>query len=121
MNIEVRDDKTLHEVNRFLLFNLFFNLVNNAIKYNKEQGEIAIKAFKEDGRYVIEVSDTGIGIPAEQVPFIFNRFKKFKQSAQQESFGLGLPIVKSIADFHKIGIEVSSELGAGSRFRLIFP
>jgi signal transduction histidine kinase len=121
MNIEVTDDKTLHEVNRFLLFNLFFNLVNNAIKYNKEQGDIAIKAFREDGSYVIEVSDTGIGIPEEQVPFIFNRFKKFKRSAQQESFGLGLPIVKSIADFHKIGIEVSSELGAGSRFRLIFP
>ena len=111
----------LVQVNKFLLFNLFFNLINNAIKYNKEGGEIKISGITENKLLVIEITDTGIGISAEQLPRIFNRFKKFSQSLQQDSFGLGLPIVKSIADFHKIKIEVISELGIGSTFRLLFP
>ena len=120
LNLDVEEDKTLVNVNRFLLFNLFFNLVNNAIKYNKEQGEINIRAYAAGESYLVEISDTGIGIPQNQLPFIFERFKKLKQSAGQDSFGLGLPIVKSIADFHDIEIEVSSETGKGSRFKLIF-
>ncbi|MDB5144958.1 MAG: histidine kinase [Mucilaginibacter sp.] len=111
----------LVNVNKFLLFNLVFNLINNAIKYNIEGGEIKINGFIADKDFVIEISDTGIGISPEQLPHIFNRFKKFSQSLQQDSFGLGLPIVKSIAGFHRIKIEVSSEPGIGSTFRLIFP
>lgn len=121
LNVLVEEDKTLVNVNRFLLFNLFFNLVNNAIKYNKVQGEINIRAYGEGSNYFVEISDTGIGIPENQLPLIFDRFKKLKQSAEQESFGLGLPIVKSIADFHKIKIEVDSKIGAGSTFTLKFP
>jgi signal transduction histidine kinase len=75
----------------------------------------------EDKRFIIEIADSGIGISPEQLPHIFNRFKKFRQSLQLDSFGLGLPIVKSIADFHHIKIKVQSELGIGSTFKLIFP
>jgi len=67
------------------------------------------------------MAHNGIGISAEQFPQIFNRFKKFTRSLLQESFGLRLPIVKSIAEFHKIKIEVSSEEGVGSTFKLILP
>ncbi|MGN6638358.1 MAG: sensor histidine kinase, partial [Mucilaginibacter sp.] len=109
------------QVNKFLLFNLFFNLINNAIKYNKEGGTIRITGYLENKLPVIEIADTGIGISAEQLPHIFNRFKKFSQSLKQDSFGLGLPIVRSIADFHQVRIDVSSELGKGSTFKLIFP
>jgi signal transduction histidine kinase len=108
-------------VNKFLLFNLFFNLINNAIKYNKKGGEINIIGTVEDKLYAIEITDTGIGISAEKLPHIFNRFKKFSKSLQQDSFGLGLPIVKSIADFHQVKIEVRSEVDKGSTFRLILP
>jgi len=121
LTIEVDEDVSLLNVNKFLLYNLFFNLINNAIKYNKEHGSISVRAFLQDGRLVIEIKDTGIGISAEQLPFIFNRFKKFRQSLKQESFGLGLPIVKSIADFHHIRINVTSELDEGSTFTLTFP
>jgi len=111
----------LIRVNKFLLFNLFFNLINNAIKYNKEGGAITISGAV-DGKYlVVTVADKGIGISAEQLPHIFSRFKKFKQSLKQDSFGLGLPIVKSIADFHNITIDVKSEEGEGSTFSLYFP
>ena len=108
-------------VNKFLLFNLFFNLINNAIKYNREGGTITVEALKENDRFVVNITDTGIGISQEDLPFIFNRFKKLRQSLQQDSFGLGLPIVKSIADFHHIKIEVESEKNVGSTFKLIMP
>ena len=120
-DILVPEDVTLVNVNRFLLFNLFFNLVNNAIKYNKEDGEIAITTEQEGANFIVNITDTGIGISAEDMPLIFNRFKKVRQSMQQDSFGLGLPIVKSIATFHDIKIEVDSVKNVGSNFRLIFP
>lgn len=120
-NINVPPDLELPNANKFLLFNLFFNLINNAIKYNHENGEITINGSAEDKLYTVVITDTGIGISPEQLPHIFNRFKKFTKSLQQDSFGLGLPIVKSIADFHNIRIEVQSEPGKGSTFKLFFP
>ena len=111
----------LVNVNKFLLFNLYFNLINNAIKYNHENGEIKITASKENNVFTVSIIDTGIGISADDLPYIFNRFKKFRQSLQQDSFGLGLPIVKSIAGFHQIKIEVISEKDKGSTFKLIIP
>ncbi len=121
LDISIADDRLLVKINKFLLYNLFFNLINNAIKYNREGGEIKINTMQENGNYVVEITDTGIGISPEDLPYIFNRFKKLRQSLQQESFGLGLPIVHSIADFHQIRIEVRSEKGVGSTFKLTFP
>jgi two-component system sensor histidine kinase ArlS len=118
--ISVAEDWRLVNINKFLLYNLFFNLINNAIKYNREGGEIRIEVLRENNRYVVKIADTGIGIGAEDLPYIFDRFKKLRQSLQQESFGLGLPIVRSIADFHHITVEVASEKGVGSTFKLIF-
>jgi signal transduction histidine kinase len=120
-DIVIPQDSLLINVNKFLMFNLFFNLVNNAIKYNKENGEIIIAAENENNILVVNITDTGIGIGPEEMPFIFNRFKKFRQSMQQDSFGLGLPIVKSIATFHHMVIEVNSVKGVGSNFKLTFP
>lgn len=121
LNITIPPGIVLKHINKFLLFNLFFNLINNAIKYNKESGTITITGYLHDNHLVMEITDTGIGIAEEQLPLIFNRFKKLKQSLQQESFGLGLPIVKSIADFHQIQIGVTSQLNTGSTFKLTFP
>jgi len=117
----IPENWNLVHVNKFLLFNLFFNLINNAIKYNHKNGEIKITAARENNNFVISVTDTGIGISADDLPYIFNRFKKMRQSLQQDSFGLGLPIVQSIAGFHHITIEVSSEKDKGSEFKLILP
>ncbi len=121
LDIAIAKNARLTNVNKFLLFNLFFNLINNAIKYNQESGSIKISGHLHDDELVVEIADTGIGIAEEQLPHIFNRFKKFRQSLQQESFGLGLPIVKSIADFHQVQIKVTSKLNVGSTFILIFP
>jgi len=115
------NDWLLVKVNKFLLFNLFFNLINNAIKYNHENGGIKVVAVRENNAFTVSIIDTGIGISPEALPYIFNRFKKFRQSLNQDSFGLGLPIVKSIAEFHQIKIGVVSEKDKGSTFKLIFP
>ncbi|MDB5127814.1 HAMP domain-containing sensor histidine kinase [Mucilaginibacter sp.] len=115
------EDVELVNVNKFLLFNLLFNLINNAIKYNRPDGEITVTAQWVKDNYTISIADTGIGIADDELPYIFNRFKKLKQSLSQDSFGLGLPIVKSIAAFHGIGISVVSEKGTGSTFTLTFP
>jgi signal transduction histidine kinase len=121
LEILITDDVELINVNKFLLFNLLFNLVNNAIKYNRPNGTIKITGGLEKARYNINIADTGIGIDAEQLPYIFHRFKKIRQSLLQDSFGLGLPIVKSIAAFHDINIKVTSEKGIGSTFSLQIP
>lgn len=117
----VTDNVELININKFLLFNLLFNLVNNAIKYNRNDGEITVTARWHNGRYQISIADTGIGIAEDELPHIFNRFKKMKKALSQDSFGLGLPIVKSIAEFHHIEISVKSEQGQGSTFTLSLP
>ena len=119
--LTVIDDVMLVSINKFLLFNLLFNLVNNAIKYNKPDGSISVTAQLDKLGYRISITDTGIGIAAEELPLIFNRFKKIKQSLLQDSFGLGLPIVKSIAAFHEITVSVTSEKDLGSTFTLSLP
>lgn len=121
LNTFILQDVEFVNVNKFLLFNLLFNLINNAIKYNNINGEITVSGQWLKGNYQISIADTGIGIPEAEMPYIFNRFKKMKQSLSQDSFGLGLPIVKSIASFHEMGINVISRQGLGSTFTLIFP
>ena len=115
------EDVTLQNVNRDLLFQLMYNLVNNAIKYNREKGSIRITGSITIGTgYELELEDTGIGIPQEDLPAIYNRFRK-ANATEGGGYGLGLSIVKSIADYHNITIRVSSRLKEGTRFTLIFP
>ena len=118
---DIPENLVLVNVNKFLLFNLFFNLINNAIKYNHQDGSIKVVALRDNDAWTVQIIDSGIGISAEDLPFIFNRFKKLRASLKQDSFGLGLPIVQSIAAFHEIKIRVQSEKDKGSVFKLILP
>jgi len=90
------------------------NLISNAIKYNKRNGEIRIELKRN--RLVIE--DTGIGISEEKIPFMFDRYLRFNKS--EGGFGVGLSIVKKIVDEYGIRIEVESEEGVGTRMVLIW-
>jgi len=105
--------------NASLLHTMFFNIINNAIKYNKPDGRIGIKGFKEDNHFVVTIEDTGVGINAADIEKIFDRFKRFQQE-DGKSFGLGLPIVKTIANFLNIQREVKSEKGVSTTFILTF-
>ncbi len=98
------------------------NLISNAIKYTPENGQIAVRAV-QNGRFVkIEVEDTGYGIPAAELPHIFNRYSRVdKHRNMAVGTGLGLAIVKSLIEAHEGHIEVQSEEGAGSKFVVSLP
>lgn len=112
---------TLMQVNRDLLFQLLYNLINNAIRYNNENGSIYLSDnYHHDKAYVLTIKDTGIGIRQEELATIFNRFKK-SGKGDGEGFGLGLSIVKSIIDFHGMQISVQSVYGEGTTFNITAP
>ena len=105
------------------IFILLKNLVENAIKYNREGGKVWVRSYPEGEYRVIEVSDTGIGIPKKHLPLIFERFYRVDKSRSREirGTGLGLSIVKHIALIHGGKVEVESEKGKGSTFRVYIP
>ena len=105
------------------LFLLLKNLVDNAIKYNKEGGKVEVKAKRENQYVQLQVQDTGIGIPKEHIPFIFERFYRVDPSRSRNlgGTGLGLSIVKHIALSHGGKIEVESREGLGSTFTVYLP
>jgi two-component system phosphate regulon sensor histidine kinase PhoR len=99
------------------------NLIDNAIKYTREGGRIRVAAAPENGEVVVEVADNGIGIPAEDLARVFERFYRVDRSRSREmgGTGLGLSIVKHVAQVHGGTIDVSSTPGSGSTFRLKIP
>ncbi len=117
--IDLQEDLVLQKVNYSLLFTMLFNVVNNAIKYNKQGGTISISSAKAKKGFELKVTDTGLGIPEDQLPKIFSRFKR-NHAPDGESQGLGLAIVKTVAKFHKIKLDVTSEMGKGTTFSFKF-
>ena len=102
---------------------LLVNLLDNAIKYNREGGKVTLRLSSADGQAILEVEDTGIGIAPDALPRIFERFYRVDKgrSRDQGGTGLGLAIVKHVAQTHGGKVEVESELGAGTRFRVTLP
>ena len=104
-----------------LLGEVVQNLVSNAIRYT-EKGKVAVRCSERDGRCVIEVEDTGIGISKDQQEAIFLEFHQVKSpGGSKEGFGLGLAIVRRLADLLRHDIGVESELGKGSLFTVSMP
>ncbi|MBB2150912.1 sensor histidine kinase [Pedobacter gandavensis] len=106
--------------NKSLFHTLLMNIVNNAIKYNRPAGSVSIYDTFIDANYTLIIEDTGQGMEVSQVSHAFQRFEKF-QSEKEDSYGLGLSIVKSIAAFHELDLEIESEIGQGTRVSIIFP
>lgn len=99
------------------------NLIGNAIKYTPQGGEINVKTGIQPGQITIHVEDNGYGIPAADLPFIFNRFYRVRsgKASEIEGNGLGLAIVKSVIEQHGGEITVESQFGEGTRFQIILP
>jgi two-component system, OmpR family, phosphate regulon sensor histidine kinase PhoR len=102
---------------------LLVNLIDNAIKYNRPGGEVMLRLARAGGEALIEVSDTGIGIPPEALGRIFERFYRVDKSRAREEggTGLGLAIVKHLAQSHGGHVEVESRMGRGTTFRVYLP
>jgi heavy metal sensor kinase len=108
---------------RARLKQVIVNLLDNAIKYTPQGGQVMLRVRSEGAHAVLDVSDTGIGIPAEALPHVFKRFYRVdgSRSREQGGAGLGLSIVKSICAAHGAEVEVLSTLGEGSTFRVRQP
>ncbi|MFD0590903.1 sensor histidine kinase [Paenibacillus sp. GCM10027627] len=106
-----------------LLMQVWSNLLSNAVKYIPSDRSIHIKAFKEEAGCLVEISDTGDGIPEEQLPLLFERFYRGDSARQRNegSTGLGLSIVQKIVHLHGGTIEAESREGVGTLFRVRIP
>ncbi|MDE7349099.1 MAG: ATP-binding protein, partial [Clostridia bacterium] len=107
-----------------MIVTMMTNLVNNAIKYNKEGGKVEVILSEKKDEVTLVVKDNGIGIAKEHQSRLFERFYKVDASrtyTNESSTGLGLAIVKRIAVIHGAKISLKSELGAGSEFKVVFP
>lgn len=101
---------------------LVSNLISNALKFTPSGGKVSVKLEYDNNELIISLSDTGIGIPAEDIPHIFDRFYRVPQTDRQiPGTGLGLAIVKEVAELHDGKVEVESELGKGTTFIVTLP
>lgn len=105
------------------LYEMIYNLCDNAIKYNVEGGSVEISVGGGDHGAFVTVKDTGIGIPPEYQARIFERFFRVDKSRSKSSggTGLGLSIVKHVAQFHNAAIQLSSQIGVGTTISIVFP
>jgi len=111
------------QMDREDLVRVLTNLVGNAIKYNRPQGRVTVRA-RDEGYYLcLEVEDTGLGIPREALPQLFSEFYRVKrpETVGITGTGLGLAIVKRTVEYYKGRVEVASELGVGSTFAVHLP
>jgi two-component system, OmpR family, phosphate regulon sensor histidine kinase PhoR len=99
------------------------NLLSNAINYSPDGGQVAITARGTSGYVEVKIQDTGIGIPQEELPKIFDKFYRVKHPKTRNVMGtgLGLSIVKGVVEAHRGSIDVESVLGQGTTFRILLP
>src|SRR6266478_6133844 len=122
--VDVPPDMPTVRADRVRLEEALYNLLDNAVKYSREHGEIRLMARQRDEQIVLSVSDNGIGISKEDLPRIFERFYRVDKARSTESIrgtGLGLAIVKHVAQLHGGRVEAESELGKGTTIRVILP
>jgi heavy metal sensor kinase len=114
---------TLIQGDRARLTQVIVNLLDNAIRYTPRGGTVTLRTWKDVDQGVLDVIDTGIGIPANAIPRIFDRFFRVDEARSRHDggAGIGLSIVKSICSMHGAEIGVESRVGSGSRFRIRFP
>jgi len=122
LSVEIEDDLPKISFDSDKIIQAVTNLVSNAIKFTPEKGKVSVSAGRRDEDIVLRVSDTGMGIPKEALPRIFDQFYQVHKPAQQiKGTGLGLAIVKKVVEVHGGRIEVESELGKGTTFTIFMP
>ncbi|MEW6228081.1 MAG: two-component system histidine kinase PnpS [Bacillota bacterium] len=123
IDVEIEPDFPRVPGDEDLLVQVFVNLLDNAVKYTQEGGNVKVSASRDDGTTRVDVSDTGIGIAPEHLPRVFERFYRIDRarSRQLGGTGLGLSIVKHIVERHGGTVSVSSTPGKGSTFSFTLP
>ena len=117
---EYGNKRSFGKANRSLLFSMFYNVINNAVKNTGQGGRITIGVALESGVLMVKISDTGRGMTKEQLDKLFSRFSSRRENGE-DGTGIGLAIAKSIADLHRIDISVTSTPEKGTDFSFMFP
>jgi heavy metal sensor kinase len=120
--VDAKEELTVNG-DKVKLRQLFINILENAVRYTPIAGQISVSLMQKDANAVVAIADTGIGIPPEHLPHIFERFYRVDKARARADggVGLGLAIAKIIAESHKGKIEVESELGKGTTFTISLP
>lgn len=124
VSLSLNLQKVIADINITSIEELLSILLDNAIKYTPPKGKVKLSLKSERRRAIIQVSDTGIGIKASHLPYIFDRFYRADSARSKhfiDGYGLGLSIAKSITQMHKGKIEVWSTPGKGTTFKVTFP
>ena len=121
IGVSLEDDLPMVMVDGERMRQVFVNLLHNAIKFTPKNGVITISAQRESNRVTVSVADTGIGIAADDLPHVFERFYKADKARSSEGTGLGLSIAKHIIKAHGGDIRVESEPGNGAVFEFDLP
>lgn len=118
VEIDFQSDKCMVKADPDRIKQVIINLLDNAIKFNRHQGKIFIKTWKNRGKVYVKIQDQGIGIPKDEIANIWDRFYQVEKSrsGRERGTGLGLSIVKKIIEEHQENIWVNSSLGEGSAF-----
>jgi two-component system phosphate regulon sensor histidine kinase PhoR len=122
--VDLPPDLHMIRVDPVRLQEALYNLLDNAVKYSRERGEITLTAKQREKQIVLSVSDTGIGIGKDDLPRIFERFYRVDKARSHDSVrgtGLGLAIVKHIAQLHGGHVEAESEIEKGTTIRVVLP
>ena len=122
IKLDIKQPLILECANTDYVKQVIMNIVSNAVKYTDE-GNVIISTYIEDGKKVFCVQDTGIGIPEESLPRIFERFYRVDKSRSRKSggTGLGLSIVKHIVELYGGVVEITSKVNQGTSFKIVFP
>ncbi len=123
LDSEVPGEAVELRFDRERIIQLLTNLVGNALKFTPRGGAVSVNVGETDEQVTIEVSDTGPGIPAEELPHVFERFYRGTNTGEERASGsgLGLAIVRSIVEMHGGEIDVASVIGEGTEFRITLP
>ena len=103
------------------LCQLFGNVIDNAIRYNRPGGRVGVALEREGGLVAVRISDSGVGIPAAEIDRVFERFHRVSQGRDTRGWGVGLAIAREIARSHGGSIALESKLGVGSVFTVRLP
>jgi two-component system sensor histidine kinase/response regulator len=106
---------------RDLIKEVFINLIGNGVKYNRAGGSVSVSMHEQDRYWVIDVGDTGVGIPDNEVPRVVEEFYRVRREGLAAGTGIGLAIVKKILDIHEGKLEIASKLDQGSTFSVYLP
>ena len=122
IQVQVSGENAMIRGSMRIIEEMIYNLVDNGIKYNRRGGSVSVDVSAADGGVRLSVSDTGIGIPRDQLDRVFERFYRVDKSHSKEigGTGLGLSIVKHGAVYHKAKLSIDSELGKGTCISIIF-